>query len=138
MGNRNKKIIKEDAITLYELNKINMAQIEPLDKVWLFEQCAMAARYFLVENKNKYVSLLCREKYDFTVFNCCPKPYIVKDETRITTFAKEIYECLIERGDILDFTLQDTGAFEIWVRNPDTKENVAYYLFDYSQGVIEV
>ena len=131
MGNKNRK--KPNEISLYELNKLNMAQIKPMDKIPFEDKCLEAAKD-IVWNGN-YWTLLCRELYDFTVFHFIPR---LDANKREVGFAFELRDCLKNRGEVLDFTKQEDGAYEIWIRDPATKENYAYYLFKYDAGVIEI
>lgn len=131
MGNRNKKLV-ETTTTLYELNKINMAQIEPVDEEWLRNKCLEVADEIDKHIPfSKYWTLMCREKYDFTIFN-------LSYNLKLSNLAEGLFDCLYNRGDVIDFTAQEDGSYEIWIRDTITKENFAYYLFDYSNGVVEV
>lgn len=78
-----------------------------------------------------YVMLLCHERRDYTLF-------ISKETSAKEKYATELAETLSNRGDVICADLQEDGAWEIWVRDKVTKENFAYYLFDYSNGIIEV
>ena len=126
------KLIKNKNIklqsNLYEFNKVQMSQIEPLDKEWLKRKCKEVANE-LYNSSSKYYLLLCRERYDFTMFNIINKEGSLGDD---------LFETITNRGEITDFTKQENGSYEIWVRDFETKENFAYYLFDYSFGVVEV
>lgn len=77
--------------------------------------------------------LLCRELYDFTIFNLNDND--LSDNK--TTFITDLYECLTNRGEVLSIEKDTTGeAFEIWIK---TEEDLyAYYFFPYDLGVIEV
>ena len=44
---------------------------------------------------------------------------------------------LVNRGQVLSIDKQEDGNYEIWIRDPKTKENFVYYLFDYSYGIIK-
>ena len=85
-----------------------------------------------------YAMLLCRERYDFTVFHLYEKqnpnpPAIATDE---------LVEALKNRGKILSIE-KDTvnnyptneGAWEIWMKID--KEIFAYYLFNCDDFVIQ-
>lgn len=110
--------------TLYEFNKANMAQIKPLEILFLNGRCIEAAKSF----DSKYTMLLSNEKKDYTVFNNIS---MTKEG-----LGKELFELLNSRGKVTDFTRQENGAWEIWVRYPDN-EDVLFYYFDYDWGVVE-
>lgn len=111
--------------TLYEFNKANMAQIKPLDVFFLNKRCIEAVKSF--EN-SKYTMLLSNEKRDYTVFHSIN---MTKEG-----LGKELFELLNSRGKVIDFTKQENGSWEIWIRYPDN-DNVVFYYFDYDWGVVE-
>jgi len=90
--------------------------------------------------KKDYLMLLCNDRRDFT---------IIKNTSKVQhDIVNELVEILVNRGQVLDITLQDDGAVEIWIKgigykDPENQvgqqlENFAYYLFDYTEGVVEV
>lgn len=113
---------------LYEFNKINMAQIKPVDPIWFNQHCAKVAEE-IWNTETTYWMLLCRERNDYTIF------YL---ETSKEELSKALIETLNNRGYILDFTKQPDNNYEIWIRDIDTNENFVYYLFNYSEGIIIV
>lgn len=118
------------SINLYDFNKTNMAQIKPYDPIVLARMCNKTAHDIWDRvQRPVYWMLLCRERNDYTIF--CIK-------NQVSEFSSALVECLNNRGKVLDITEQDDGNYEIWVRDFDTNENVAYYLFDYQNGVVEV
>ena len=117
--------------SLYEINKASMAQINPLDPIWFNKQCERAAKE-IIENKSQYWMLLCRERYDITIFN------LLSPTTNFQKLANEIKITLNNRGYILDFTKREDNNYEIWIRDKVTEENFVYYLFNYANGVIEI
>ena len=56
----------------------------------------------------------------------------VRDE-----IAPELSETLMNRGKIIFIDKQPDDNYEIWIRDPETNENFAYYLFDYSFGIVD-
>ena len=116
-------------LNLYDFNKANMAQIKPYDPIIVSRKCAEVANDIWDMERPSYWMLLCRERSDYTVF------YLEYDLEKLKS---ALIECLNNRGYVLDITKQDNGAYEIWIRDFDTDENVVYYLFNYEQGVIEV
>ena len=82
-----------------------------------------------------YAMLLCRERYDFTVFHLYEKMNRNPPEVA----ARELIEMLKNRGKILSIEKDSNtinNAWEIWL-NIDG-EAFAYYLFPYDNAVIEV
>ena len=116
-------------VNMYEFNKVNMAQVKPLDPIWLNRRLKEVAEYMYSENC--YWMLLCRERNDYTVF-------ALLGHYGVSELSKELSECLLNRGLITDFTQRDDGNYEIWIRDQETKENFVYYLFKYNEGIIEV
>ena len=51
---------------------------------------------------------------------------------------QELQPTLTNRGYILGVDKQPDEAWEIWIRDTETNENFAYYLFHYGDGVIEI
>jgi len=115
---------------LYQFNKSAMAQIEPLDQLSINVAIDEIATYITEESllHNKaYWMLLNNERKDYTVIHPLTKEGI----------KAELLETIINRGLILDATKQEDGAYEIWIRDPESKENFVYYLFDYTNGIVE-
>ena len=82
-----------------------------------------------------YALLLCRERYDFTVFHLYEKMNRNPPEVA----ARELIEVLKNRGKILSIEKEDSNtinnAWEIWL-NIDG-EAFAYYLFNCDDWVIQ-
>lgn len=119
---------ESNVISLYDFNKTNMAQIKPYDPIVLNKICIQVAEDIWY-NASPYWMLLCRERNDYTIF------HIVHNKEELQ---KAIFECLNNRGYVLDITKQPDDNYEIWIRDFDTNDNVAYYLFDYNNAIIEV
>ena len=119
---------------LYDFNKEAMKIEKPLDPIqfnvktneiaqdmWDCADCASI----------QYWMLLCHDRRDYTLFNVIAaidsKPIV-----------KELRPTLTNRGQILTIDKQSDGAWEIWIRDNETEENFAYYLFQYNNGVIEI
>lgn len=115
---------------LYDMNKEIMKSQKPLSKTKLREAKDKLKLFFLTD---KYFMLLCHELRDYTVFNLKRKTDIHGEES-----AKILVdECLVNRGEVLSIEkTEDDLAYEIWIRNEE--DNFCYYLFPYTQGVIEV
>ena len=111
---------------LYDFNKQIMANEKPLDTI-AFNIKIKKMIDDLYSTKKPYWMLLCRERNDYTVF------IMMTAEGTVN----EMSECLHNRGEILSIEKQEDGNYEIWIRDFKTKENFAYYLFDYTFGIIQ-
>ena len=115
-------------MNLYDFNKQAMAQIEALDPIEFNKSTEeIADTMFLNKEKKLAWMLLSNERKDYTVFIPLTKEGILK----------ELRPTLRNRGLITDITKQEDGNYEIWIRDPETKENFVYYLFDYTFGLIQ-
>jgi len=113
-------------VSLYDVNKSLMAKETPLDPILLNRAVADMAK---IMGYKKYWMLLNNERKDYSVFNIC-NPNNIAEEVLIT---------LTNRGEVLSIERQgEEFNFEIWIRDHSTKENFAYYLFDYTFGIIDV
>lgn len=117
--------------TLYDLNKSAMSQIKPMKQKDIEAAQEKIADWFNWKIDG-YAMLLCRERYDFTVFHLYEK----QNPNPPALAASEMIGCLTDRGDILSLELQEDGAWECWVKIDD--EAFVYYLFPYDSAVIEV
>ena len=119
--------------TVYDFNKNAMSQFKPMDVI-IFNKTTSKIAKEMTEaaelHDKHYWMLLCHELRDYTVFN------IIAAESE-KYVVNEIRPTLLNRGSVLDIEEQGNGAYEIWIRN-ENKENFAYYLFPYDNGVIEV
>lgn len=115
---------------LYDINKKAMKQVKPYDPFILNQECKKIAKeIWNTDRLPSYWMLLCRERNDYTIFLL---------ENSISDFKSALIDCFNNRGKVLDITKQPDNNYEIWIRDFDTKENVAYYLFDYNSAIIEV
>ena len=124
-------------INMYDFNKVNMAQIEPLDIIYLKKRCIEAMENIAI---GSYWMLLNRELHDYTVF-------VNNGEiTNVADKGEVLFQTLGARGKVVDFTKRADDAWEIWVRipifNPQTNQesttDVVYYFFNYDIGIVEV
>lgn len=120
---------------VYDLNKDFVKQLKPMTDM------EIAAMYDKVtawmKSKYSYYTLMCREKYDFTVFHCNweYKTYTEKEMFDKTT--KEIFDIAFSRGKIIEICQDERGtAYEFWLLIDD--EVFLYLLFPYDAGVIEI
>ena len=113
--------------SLYEINQNLMENEKPLDAIQVNKLTATVANWMGL--RDKYFMLLCREKNDFTLFNI----KAVDDKA----LSQELRETLQNRGVILSIDPTEDGvAYEIWIKHEGV--NSVYYLFPYTEGVIEI
>ena len=118
--------------TLYEFNRDAVAAETPLTRTEL-KKALREIKQFFYEKPDNYFMLLCREKYDFTLFNLK-----YKEEFSTRKLIDELEECLNNRGLIISIELTKAkDAFEIWIKSTDDNTACVYYLFPYDLGVIE-
>lgn len=127
MENNKKAEIKTD---LHAMNKMLMAQLPELEEKRKNELSKEIRNLALAEDGAfKYLMLLSNERKDYTVF-------ALKNKNRLEladTLAKEVMECLENRGQIKEFDVKkDANAIEIWI------DDAFYALFVYDLGVIEI
>ena len=123
-------------MTLYEMNQAGYASLPKMAKSaiearrqaiieWL-EQTIMPG----YDNEQSiYFMLLNNDLHYYTLF--------VWGENDANVLANEIISIVKDLGTLKSIELNDNGAWEFWITKPDASTN-AYYLFDYTQGVIEV
>ncbi|MCC8068696.1 MAG: hypothetical protein LIO71_02895 [Ruminococcus sp.] len=123
---------QELSTTLYDMNKSLSLNETPLKKHEIKDKLRQFMFPLIQESGNNYFMLLCRERYDFTLFN-----YINTDEADLAQGLKDMYECLFNRGDVttIEFT-ENKDALEIWMIIDG--EAYVFYFFPYDLGVIEV
>lgn len=127
MESNKKTEIKTD---LHAMNKMLMAQLPELAEKRKNELSKEIRNLALVEDGAfKYLMLLSNERKDYTVF-------ALRNKNRLEladTLAKEVMECLENRGQIKEFDVKkDANAIEIWI------DDAFYALFVYDLGVIEI
>lgn len=127
MENNKKAEIKTD---LHAMNKMLMAQLPELEEKRKNELSKEIRNLALAEDGAfKYLMLLSNERKDYTVF-------ALRNKNRLEladTLAKEVMECLENRGQIKEFDVKrDVNAIEIWI------DDAFYALFVYDLGVIEI
>ena len=127
MENNKKAEIKTD---LHAMNKMLMAQLPELEEKRKNELSKEIRNLALAEDGAfKYLMLLSNERKDYTVFAWRNKNRLELADT----LAKEVMECLENRGQIKEFDVKrDANAIEIWI------DDAFYALFVYDLGVIEI
>lgn len=117
---------------LYELNKQALTKTEAITEDQLNEIKPQIEEWFNWQIDG-YAILLCRERYDFTIFHLYEKA----NPNPPAIAVSELIETLKNRGQILSIEKDTTNdkAWEIWVKIED--EIFAYYLFNCDDWVIE-
>lgn len=115
---------------LYDMNKTINVKQKTLTNIEL-KTALKKIKQFFVDNSDKYFMLLCRERYDYTLFN-----FLNKKEITLQQSIKDVKECLLNRGQIISIEpATEMNGYEIWIKIDD--EAFAYYLFPYDLGVLE-
>ena len=113
---------KQAVLSQGKLSKSKIRAIEPDLEEWFNQQL------------DEYAMLLCRERYDFTVFHLYEKENPNPCKIAVT----ELINLLKNRGNILSIE-KDTNiinnAWEIWLEI--NGEAYAYYLFNCDDWVIQ-
>ena len=115
--------------SLYELNQQLMGKEKILTSKELKQEISKKLKDYFTE---KYYMLLCHEERDYTIFNL----FNVNENALFRhNVLEDLYECLINRGQVQSLDKLEDGAIEIWIKKEDT--SYAYYLFPCSPCVIE-
>lgn len=115
---------------LYDINKQLMATMPEMTDAEIDLITPQLEEWFNWK-LDGYAMLLCRERYDFTVFHLYEKqnPYPQK------VAVSELFELLKERGKILSIEKADESSWEIWIKIDE--EAFAFYLFGCDEWIIE-
>ena len=117
--------------TLYEINKnVISANAEPINKPKLAKAKKELEEWFNWQIDG-YAMLLCRERYDFTVFHLYEKEN--PNPPQVAT--EELIDCLKNRGKIISISKDEENKFEIWLLIDG--QAFLYYLFGCDDWVIE-
>ena len=120
-----------DLGTVYDFNKEAMKQFPVMDNEKLSDAINKMSTTLMRKHKEfPYFMLLCHERRDYTVFKI--------DNATLAALNRDFKDSLLNRGSILSIDEQSDGAFEIWIKDTMTGENFAYYLFNYTYGIVEV
>ena len=115
--------------SLYEVNQNLMLHELEMSLEIINGKVTELKRWFEERIDEQYFMLLCKERSDYTLFNFSHKTDVAE------LAAKDVIECMMNRGILLAVSLQPDGVWEIWIKSEDVAS--AYYLFPYKQGVIE-
>jgi len=117
--------------TLYDANKNLMKKEKPMTAKEIDKIRPQLEAWFNW-HLDSYAMLLCRERYDFTVFHL----YVQGNRNPPEIAVQELIELLKERGSILSMDEDvEQKAWEIWIKI--NEEPFAYYLFNCDDWVIE-
>ena len=117
--------LKIKAGTMYDLNKQLVDQEKKMSPTAIRELTKKVAVWF-ARHKGKYFMLLNNDLHDYTVFNF---------KGNIDVASNECIGCLTDRGDLVSGEIQPDGNWEFWIHINDG--SIVYYLFDYTDAVIE-
>ena len=118
--------------TLYDINKQMILKTEKELSEDGLEKIKKELEIWFNWYSDSYAMLLCRERYDFTVFHLYQKEH--PNPPAVATH--ELISLLKERGKILSLEREiDDNRWEIWIQIDD--EAYAYYLFGCDDWVIE-
>lgn len=117
---------------LYDMNKQVMLKQPPLERLEI-DNIKLDLEQWFNWQLDGYAMLLCRERYDFTVFHL----YELQNPNPPRVAANELIEVLKNRGKILSIEkdINDDKVWEIWLKID--KEAYAYYLFNCDDFVIQ-
>ena len=119
--------------TLYDFNKQAIMKEKPLSLKQIKKIMPKIEDWFNWQ-LDGYAMLLCRERYDFTVFHL----YEIGNKNPCQVAVKELIDLLHNRGEIISIEKDSdkmNNAWEIWLKIDN--EMYVYYLFCCEDWVIE-
>ena len=117
-------------LSLYDLNKTVMAQMPEMTTAQKKEATELIQKYTKEATSETYYMLLGREINYYTVFPVLPNNHSA------TPIASTVLECAADVGKVVDVSLNDANAIEIWVKTQDDATCLVF--FDYTMGVVPV
>ena len=115
---------------LYTLNRSLLAKKDPMEEQEIITNIANISAWFSSKYEQHYYMLLCRERFDFTVFHIVDSHYYEASQ--------ELRELIQERGELMSMNYDhENKYFEIWIRIGDNPEPYLYLLFDCDDWIIE-
>lgn len=120
-------------MNLYEYSKLFVNGMTEISEEDLKIGKTLISKY-LKERQQEFYMLLCREIYDFTIFqNETPE-----DSWNYEEFFSAILDCFANRNMTIKQInrAEDTSAIEIWVQKEE--QSFCFYLFPYDLGVIKI
>lgn len=119
--------------TLYDFNKQILSKQKKLNQFEI-DQIKLKIEEWFNWQIDGYAMLLCRERYDFTIFHLYEKQNSNPCKIAVT----ELIDLLNNRGNILSIEKDSNtmnNAWEIWLEID--KEIFVYYLFNCDDWVIQ-
>lgn len=119
--------------TLYDLNKTMVLKDQKITQKDYKEKMQQIEEWFN-QCLDGYAMLLCRERYDFTVFHLYEKANPNPPQIAV----RELIDLLSYRGTVLSIEKDNNtmnNAWEIWIKIKN--EAFVYYLFPCDEWVIE-
>ncbi|HAU87135.1 MAG TPA: hypothetical protein DCW90_17100 [Lachnospiraceae bacterium] len=111
----------------YSIHKQLYSKVDPPDEQTLKTQLASVGAWFSTNLKCNDYTLMCREKYDFTVLHF--------EDMNYDKGTQEVRSLLESRGTIMDIAYSHaTGGYECWVK--DSENEVSMYLLFESPWII--
>lgn len=107
-----------------------MSQLPALSKEKETEALSLIQEYSKSATSDTYYMLLGRDINYYTIFDISP------NNGGATPLAATVLECAKDVGSIVDVSLNESNAIEIWVKTE--QDAICLIFFDYSQGVIPV
>lgn len=122
-------------MNLYEYSQIFVNNMDVISEEDLKVAKTLIKNY-LNERKSEFYMMLCREIYDFSIFQNGTHP---NEPWNGEEFFSAILDCFANRNmEIKSIDRgEDLSAIEIWVQAEDTPP-FCYYLFPYDLGVIKI
>lgn len=117
-------------LSLYDLNKTVMAQMPEMTTAQKKEATELIQKYTEEATSETYYMLLGREINYYTVFPVLPNNHSA------TPIASTVLECAADVGKVVDVSLNDANAIEIWVKTQDDATCLVF--FDYTMGIVPV
>jgi hypothetical protein len=117
-------------LSLYELNKTAMAQMSEMTAAQKKDAIELIQKYTKEAVSGTYYMLLGREINYYTVFPVLP------DSHSAIPISSTVLECAADVGKIVDVSLNDANAIEIWVKTQNDAACLVF--FDYTMGVVPV
>ena len=118
------------AFSNYDLHKQLYNSLEKPNDEEIKDTLSNLGAWFSIHPDSNDYCLMCREKYDFTIFHFKNMNY--------NQGMKEVQEVLESRGKIIDISYaQDSDGYECWVKN-SAGEVSMYLLFNAKGMVIEI
>ena len=116
-------------LSLYDLNKNIISQLEPLDLNQIGEKMSLF-KDFYNKTDNKHYMLLCKEYNYYTIFE-------YEHMLQVADFAGAVSNIVSELGDVYSIENDSTGgALESWVKAEGEGAPLVFYLLPYDQGVV--